>query len=151
MEIARLLRLPFYAAQLPLFPPAARSISTTTMSTVGDQSIRVDASPLQNAVAIFLAHFHVRRGNEMLWVKGEADVQGVEWKVLPSGSHAVERDVIYFETAPAPNGNHRIGVAAFRNRKLDDGERNSAAGNDDDDQRGARMVAVGVVVGEWMA
>ncbi|UZJ56910.1 hypothetical protein CBS101457_006230 [Exobasidium rhododendri] len=99
----------------------------------------------QNAVAVFIAHFHVRRGNEVLWSKGDADLGGVEWKVLPSGSHAISKDLVYFETGTAPNGNHRIGVAAFRNRSLNQAERSSVAGDEDEDQRGARILAVGAI------
>lgn len=107
------------------------------------------STPLRNAVSIFIAHFHVRRGNELVWYKGEDDLAGVEWKVLPSGSHAVEKDIIYFEAPPSPNNISRIGVAAFRNYKIAQGVRTGVGdGEEDDDQRGARMMAVGAILGK---
>jgi hypothetical protein len=118
-------------------------------SFVDSLTPRPDSLPLHNAAAVFLVHFHVRRGNELLWQKGNADLAGVEWKVLPSGSHAVERDILYFETPDGPNGSPRIGLAAFRNTKLAQGVRSGAAEEEaDDDQRGARMLAVGAIFGE---
>lgn len=89
----------------------------------------------------------------MIWQKGEADCQGVEWKALPSGSHAMERDIIYFESpsSSAHSRHKKIGIAAFRNRKLKVGERVGASGEgqgEDDDQRGARLMAVGAILSE---
>lgn len=119
------------------------------MSSVSTLPPQSTSTPLRNAVSIFLAHFHVRRGNEMVWFKGEEDLAGVEWKVLPSGSHAVEKDIIYFEPPPSPNNVPRIGVAAFRNHKLSQGVRSGAGdGEEDDNQRGARMMAVGTILGK---
>lgn len=120
------------------------------MSSSVDSPLPRPASlPLHNAAAVFLVHFHVRRGNELLWQKGNADLAGVEWKVLPSGSHAVERDIIYFETPNGHNGSPRIGLAAFRNTRLAQGVRSGAAEEEaDDDQRGARMLAVGAILGK---
>ena len=112
-----------------------------------------DSIPIQNAITIFAAHFHVRRGNEVFWAKGQHSTEdltkmGIEWKVLPSGSHLLERDVLFFDldVRQRKHDNHLVGVAAFKNRKINTAERESAAGNENDDQRGARMVAVGIIV-----
>lgn len=126
--------------------------------------------PVRNALTVFVAHFHVRRGNEIVWAKGRHSVeqlsqQGIEWKVLPSGSHLVERDVIYFSVADddekkaestakgskARAGQQQhgrlFGVAAFRNMRLGNRERAGILPEEgEDDQRGARMTAVGAIV-----
>ncbi|PWN25763.1 hypothetical protein BDZ90DRAFT_228139 [Jaminaea rosea] len=110
-----------------------------------------------NLVSIFQAHFHVRRGNEITHQHGhEIDLSGVEWKALPSGSHALHRDLIWFHLPGQPEQTlgdeqryHRVGVAAFVNRKLggedDEEQRGAEEDEDDDDQRGARMIAVGII------
>jgi hypothetical protein len=111
-------------------------------------------TPVLNVVTAFAAHFHVRRGNEVVWSAGlhavdQLSKQGVEWKVLPSGSHLIERDVIFFDVnhdEDLDKHGHLVGVAAFKNRKLGDNDRTGADVNDDDDQRGARMMAVGAIV-----
>lgn len=152
------------SAHLDLPSAAASTTAATAMSRTASFE-----RPLRNALGIFVAHFHVRRGNEIVWsraapavdssadesasssspeAKGSFDLSGVEWKVLPSGSHLVERDVIYFEppgSSKAGQGSSRVGVACFRNRRLSEGESHTGA-PDEDDQRGARMIAVGTIV-----
>ncbi|KAK0538450.1 hypothetical protein OC835_001431 [Tilletia horrida] len=86
---------------------------------------------------VFIATFHVRAGNSLSFVHPpelHADLGQAhsEWKALPSGSHAVERDTIFFALSPA-----RTAVACFRNVAL--------AADDDQEQRGARMLSVGAV------
>ncbi|MCO5589826.1 hypothetical protein L7F22_043795 [Adiantum nelumboides] len=117
-----------------------------------------DAAPVHNGITIFAAHFHVRRGNEIFWSKGQHSTEnltkmGIEWKVLPSGSHLLERDVLFFDVDATQrkqrlntDHGHLVGVAAFKNRKINIAERESAAGDENDDQRGARMIAVGIIV-----
>lgn len=118
-----------------------------------------DSIPVQNGITIFAAHFHVRRGNEIFWSKGQHTTEdltkmGIEWKVLPSGSHLLERDILFFDIVNAGQNQqrstsehgHLVGVAAFKNRKINIAERESADGNDNDDQRGARMISVGIIV-----
>lgn len=107
-----------------------------------------------NLLTIFQAHFHVRRGNEITYQHGhDLDLSGVEWKTLPSGSHALHRDLIWF-TPPGhtdvgsggdENRFHKVGVAVFRNRQLTTQDEDED-GDDGEDQRGARMIAVGIVV-----
>lgn len=109
-----------------------------------------------NVLTIFLARFHVRHGNQIEFQYPPApttssgsdtlvdvepsdgsdvpvgiNLDGLEWKVLPSGGHLIESDVIYFST-PTPA---TTGVACFRNVKLND-----------DSQRGARMVSIGLIL-----
>lgn len=119
-----------------------------------------------NVRTIFLARFHVRHGNQIEYqypppprgTNGKAalvdiddndeqdpyegqqgvDLSDVEWKVLPSGGHLIQRDVIYFR--PAQEGS--TGVACFRNIKLDPSDSSADAV----DQRGARMVSVGLIL-----
>jgi len=62
----------------------------------------------------------------------------------------VERETIFFEPPSTSLDSRRLGVASFRNRKLDDDSKNQAGWDRGGlDQRGARMVAVGVIVGEY--
>lgn len=112
-----------------------------------------------NLLTVFQCHFHVRRGNELTYSYGhDLDLSGVEWKCLPSGSHAVQRDLLWFHLPASESSDQldgldqsqdtsaeysKIAVAAFRNRRIDEGDADEA-----EDQRGARMLAVGVVVGE---
>ncbi|CAD6963093.1 unnamed protein product, partial [Tilletia laevis] len=86
---------------------------------------------------VFLASFHVRTGNTLSFVHPpdlhpELTAAHAEWKALPSGSHAVERDTIFFALSPT-----RTAVAAFRNVALH--------GDDGRVQRGARMLSVAAV------
>ncbi|SPO25229.1 uncharacterized protein UTRI_02657_B [Ustilago trichophora] len=115
-----------------------------------------------NVLTIFLARFHVRHGNQIEYqyppppkAKGELidvdqdsesseglDLAGVEWKVLPSGGHLIEKDVIYFQTSSLSSSskNNTTGVACFRNLKLESTDSDAAG------QRGARMLSVGLVL-----
>lgn len=121
-----------------------------------------------NLLTIFQAHFHTRRGNELTFQSGhDLDLAGVEWKVLPSGSHALASDLLWFTLPDSAEGEghgyDKVGVACFRNRKLtgsaeEEGDAETEQmgdGNSDQqearrlDERGARMTAVGVIVGEY--
>lgn len=84
---------------------------------------------------IFVAEFDVRAGNAIVF-RDPPDLatDGLEWKALPSGAHAVQRDVIYF----AYDEEH-MGVATYYARQLSKEE--GAA-----EQRGARCVSVGLIV-----
>lgn len=163
----------------PISSAATTAVASANASSSAMSRTASFERPLRNALGIFVAHFHVRRGNEIVWSRAapaacasveevgktssssssaasplsrnDFDLTGVEWKVLPSGSHLIERDVIYFEPPASKRtgqGNSRIGVACFRNRRLSQGEVSTGALPDEeaDDQRGARMVAVGTIV-----
>lgn len=117
------------------------------------------ASRPANLLTLFQAHFHVRRGNELTFTYGhDLDLSGVEWKVLPSGSHAVDQDVIWFEppgetdhVEEDDNGSHRwhkVGMAVFKNRKLTRQQEENGEG-EQLDERGARMVAIGLIIGTY--
>lgn len=99
------------------------------------------ASTTFNVVTLFTAHFHERRGPEIpfaLPAGAEASLSNLEWKALPSGSHAIERgDTLLFLTADEDE--KRVVLAVFSNRKTEAGEAET---------RGNRMVAVGAVLGE---
>ncbi|CAO1638705.1 unnamed protein product [Sympodiomycopsis kandeliae] len=123
---------------LPLSRPLAGSSSSSI-------------APPHNLLNIFQAHFHVRRGNEITFQHGhQVNLTGVEWSVLPSGSHALDSDLIWFTPPSQDDGiddddesqitHNRIGVAVFQNRRLQEEEE-----EDELDQRGARMIAVGFV------
>ncbi|CDW98602.1 hypothetical protein [Sporisorium scitamineum] len=103
-----------------------------------------------NVLTIFLARFHNSKSDKVKLIDVEDDAEdeveldagpavdltGVEWKVLPSGGHLVDKDVIYFQTSHKGS----TGVACFRNIKLDDNKADASS------QRGARMVSVGLVL-----
>lgn len=109
-----------------------------------------------NVLTVFLAQFHTRHGNQIDYQYPPApngkgalidihesedssegiDLSGMEWKVLPSGGHLIDRDVIYFQ----PSSKGTTGVACFRNLRLSDSDTTAAS------QRGARMVSVGLVL-----
>ncbi|KAH8113091.1 hypothetical protein DFH11DRAFT_361122 [Phellopilus nigrolimitatus] len=72
-----------------------------------------DDDPARDVVAIFHASFHPTKGNIVDWaLKADDDISldGVEFSVLPSGLHLVERDIVYFS-----HGAH-TGLAVFRRR-----------------------------------
>ncbi|KAN0060091.1 hypothetical protein ACQY0O_008064 [Thecaphora frezii] len=185
---------PEAASHSSLFPAADPSSSASLQP--GKAPPMLSLFP-RNVVSVFLARFHVRHGNqiEYQWpaprspsarettlvdlqdeelhdAASAVDLDGVEWKVLPSGGHLIESDVVYFEPKPrlvnADAGAQdqqtrgRVGVACFRNLKLDD-----AGGGDSSstkaaaapttvpkanaqeqglDQRGARMISVGLIL-----
>lgn len=67
----------------------------------------------RSLVAIFHASFHPTKGNVIDWaLKSDESINldGVEFSVLPSGLHLVERDTVYFS-----QGAHS-GLAVFRRR-----------------------------------
>lgn len=134
--------------------------SPTTSSPSVHFSPSIMASRPANLLTIFQAHFHVKRGNEITYQYGhEIDLTGVEWSVLPSGSHALDTDLIWFrppitetesndsseDAAPSFDStiHNRIGLAVFRNRTLTPQE--EAEQGQHLDQRGARMIAVGII------
>ncbi|KAL5033385.1 hypothetical protein BDV3_000375 [Batrachochytrium dendrobatidis] len=86
--------------------------------------------------AIFVAHFNTLKGNVIEYqFPAVANIAGVEYKSIPSGAHAIARDVIYFTC-----GLDRFGIAALENLALG----TSDASNNN--ERGARIKAVGIVV-----
>ncbi|KLO12097.1 hypothetical protein SCHPADRAFT_437860 [Schizopora paradoxa] len=94
------------------------------------------AQPLSvlNIVAIFHASFHPTKGNVVDWALKAfegIDLDGVEFSVLPSGLHLVERDTVYFSHGP------HSGVAVFRRRPT------SSQGH-----RGFRLSSMGILLSE---
>ncbi|KAF8532911.1 hypothetical protein BDD12DRAFT_949778 [Trichophaea hybrida] len=80
--------------------------------------------------ALFLIHFDTKKGYTIEWARtcGGVDLDGVEFKSLPSGLHNLQEDLVYFV-----HGTY-AGVSAFVNVKA--GE----------EERGALMVSAGVLV-----
>ncbi|KAF2124640.1 hypothetical protein P153DRAFT_400736 [Dothidotthia symphoricarpi CBS 119687] len=86
--------------------------------------------------ALFLVRFDSRVGYTIAWQRTRTpatDLDGVEYKALPSGLHAVQNDLVYF-THTGPKGEEYVGLSAFAQ---------SEAGAE---ERGARFVSVGVLV-----
>ncbi|KAF2861396.1 hypothetical protein K470DRAFT_42765 [Piedraia hortae CBS 480.64] len=82
--------------------------------------------------ALILAHFHPRVGYKLTFSRSDPTLSlslaEIEYKLFPSGLHAVPSDVIYFSHAD------QIGVAVFQQRK-------SGAS-----QRGAEFSSLGVLI-----
>ncbi|KAG8758123.1 hypothetical protein FRC14_000747 [Serendipita sp. 396] len=86
----------------------------------------------QDLVAIFIAEFHVTKGNVIEWslVSREGiSLENVAFNVLPSKVQTVATDVIYFTK------DSYQGVAVYRRIT-----------SDEESRRGARMISVGVLV-----
>ncbi|KAK0544977.1 hypothetical protein OC846_005852 [Tilletia horrida] len=86
---------------------------------------------------VYLASFHVRTGNSLTFshpatpeFQSELQQANIEWKALPSGSHAVERDTIFFSLPQQQSS-----LACFRNIE-----------HAQQGQRGARMFSVGAIL-----
>ncbi|KAG6809754.1 hypothetical protein H0H92_014869 [Tricholoma furcatifolium] len=83
-------------------------------------------------VAIFHASFHPTQGNLVDWslkASDDLNLDNIEFSVLPSGLHLVDRDVVYFNK----DGQH--GVCIFRRRKTQE-----------EGQRGFRLSSLGVLL-----
>ncbi|PWN49729.1 hypothetical protein IE53DRAFT_362922 [Violaceomyces palustris] len=146
----------------------------------------------QNLHSIFLAQFHYRRGNEILFqhpppspildlgdpVTAPIDLskeEAIEWKVLPSGSHSVERDRLHFSLGDRfgrQDGKSQslFGMSCFRKVRIpsvpctttttesaedgkgvvsvqsSNGSSSSSKATELDKERGARMISVGVIM-----
>ncbi|PKI85842.1 hypothetical protein MVES1_000657 [Malassezia vespertilionis] len=96
-----------------------------------------------NIRGIFVAEFLVKEGNTIVYsYPDNLDVNGFEWKTLPSGAHNIKRDIIYFEPGQESASFFTFCVAAFRARKLSPSE----MANDIIGLRGLRALSVGVVI-----
>lgn len=96
---------------------------------LGDGSKRQQHPP--PVTAAFCVIFDARKGYTIAWKEAidGLDVEGVvEYKALPSGLHSVEEDLVYFVHE------NYAGISAFLNKE------------NDQDARGARMLATGVLV-----
>ncbi|KAH6570710.1 hypothetical protein BASA62_004189 [Batrachochytrium salamandrivorans] len=111
----------------PRLSPTDQSNTAISYTTLHDTHID----------AIFVAHFNTHRGNIIEYqFPTHASIAGVEYKSIPSGAHAIAQDVIYFSCGPG-----RYGVAALENVAL------SSTGAEE--ERGARIKAVGIVLGSY--
>ncbi|KAI9307564.1 hypothetical protein BJ944DRAFT_261705 [Cunninghamella echinulata] len=80
-----------------------------------------------NIIAIFKVRFHVNRGNELVWqYPSDIDLTGVEYQVICSGLHLVDKDIIYFSR------NSGFGLGVYRKYEIET-------------DRGASMQAIGII------
>jgi hypothetical protein len=96
---------------------------------LGDGSTRQQHPP--PIAAAFCVIFDARKGYTIAWKEAidDLDIEGiVEYKALPSGLHTVKEDLVYFVHE------NYAGISAFLNKEHDE------------DARGARMLATGVLV-----
>nr|POF03441.1 protein lchn [Quercus suber] len=91
--------------------------------------------PLPSLAALFLVSFDQKVGYTISWSRSTPELKlrldGVEYKSLPSGLHELEQDLVYF----AHEGSY-LGLSTF------------LRGEADANERGARFLAVGVLVEE---
>ncbi|XP_052815250.1 DENN domain-containing protein 11-like [Mya arenaria] len=80
-------------------------------------------------VAIFVVAFDTRSGNMVEWcMPDDADLDGVEFKAMVSGSHTQTKDFVYFRK------DSMYGLACFENMPVES-----------EIERGARMKSVGIL------
>ncbi|KAJ3037506.1 hypothetical protein HDV00_001619 [Rhizophlyctis rosea] len=90
---------------------------------------------VDRVVAIFVTRFDTLRGQVIDYKYPEdADVTGLEYTTLPSGSHNLETDVIYFEHKQA------YGVAALASHMISEDETDAR-----ERERGARTGSIGII------
>lgn len=94
-------------------------------------SSSTDTPVPDDIVAAFVAKFDTRTGNTIEWQwPADTDLKGVEFQSIPSGSHNVRDDTIFFARPP------HVGLCAFINEPQ----------HDSTNERGARMLSVGFIV-----
>lgn len=80
--------------------------------------------------AVFLAQFNVHSGYELVWSRAVdgVNLEGIEYKALPSGLHSTKQDVISF-VQPASDSKQLddvlYGVAVFQQHGGDSGDRST--------------------------
>ncbi|XP_064641137.1 DENN domain-containing protein 11-like isoform X2 [Lineus longissimus] len=105
-------------------------------SVDSDRSINISSSnsvqnlaEVDHIVAIFVVAFDTRSGNLIEWCMPEdADLEGIEFKAMTSGSHTLHKDFVYFKK------DSFFGLACFENMKVES-----------EIERGARMKSVGIL------
>ncbi|KAK6539977.1 hypothetical protein TWF694_008811 [Orbilia ellipsospora] len=104
-----------------------RQSSLTLDLALGTTASGMDLPPI---AALFVIRFDIKAGYLIEWKKAASgvNVDGVEFKSLPSGLHKLTEDLVYFVHQPF------AGVAAFINVPADEASRNST------------MLSVGVLV-----
>jgi DENN domain-containing protein 11 len=91
-------------------------------------SLTPDLPPIS---ALFLIYFDIKAGYTISWKRSLPGIElegAVEYKSLPSGSHTVKDDLVYFVHE------RYAGLSAFANAPVSEESRN------------ARMIAVGILV-----
>ncbi|KAI9285375.1 hypothetical protein BC943DRAFT_44766 [Umbelopsis sp. AD052] len=116
-------------------PSTSVDISGIEQEQNGGQLSPSDTSTTQqsseNVVAVFVARFDVHRGNVIEWqYPADMNLDGVEYQAICSGLHSISQDTIYFKKGS------NFGISAFENKAV----------NENTEERGARMMAVGCLV-----
>ncbi|EGX46720.1 hypothetical protein AOL_s00097g468 [Orbilia oligospora ATCC 24927] len=108
-------------------PPFLRHSSLTLDLALGQTASGMDLPPI---AALFLIRFDIKAGYLIEWKRTATgvNIDGVEYKSLPSGLHKLSEDLVYFVHQPF------AGVAAFINAPAGEENRNS------------NMLSVGVLV-----
>ncbi|XP_013392834.1 protein LCHN [Lingula anatina] len=84
---------------------------------------------VDHIVSVFVVAFDTKAGNVIEWcLPQEMDLEGVEFKSMPSGSHHLLKDFVYFRKAEF------YGLACFENMPVES-----------QIERGARMKSVGIL------
>ncbi|KAJ3289798.1 hypothetical protein HK104_007231 [Borealophlyctis nickersoniae] len=95
-----------------------------------------DDADTDKIFAIFVARFDTLRGNVIEWKYPEdANIDGAEYTTIPSGSHTLKTDIIYFSQHQG-----QYGVASLAVHTLPQTDSNAG-----DAERGARVKSVGIV------
>ncbi|EDO30639.1 predicted protein [Nematostella vectensis] len=84
--------------------------------------------------AVFIVHFDTRKGNIIEWkYPKDADLSGVEFKALVSGSHTITQDFVYFKTK-----DNLYGLSCYERISVENVE-----------ERGSRMKSVGILCARY--
>ncbi|CAF0859692.1 unnamed protein product [Adineta steineri] len=95
-----------------------------------------------NVEAVFVVTFDVKSGNIIEFQmpeKEQMELKGVEYKVLPSGSHRINQDFVYFR-----HGN-KYGLACIARADITNDDDGSALSVVDQSQRGMCIKSVGII------
>lgn len=125
-------------------PEATRFPDEDTIEDSGNEAIvseqshhvtnRDTALQQDMIVAVFVVTFDTRKGNIIEWKHPETvQLTGVEFKALPSGSHKVFKDFVYFK-----HDDSQFGLSCFQRITVEN-----------EDERGVRMKSVGIVCSKY--
>ncbi|KAI8910088.1 hypothetical protein BC831DRAFT_493197 [Entophlyctis helioformis] len=122
-----------------------QSLSASSIATAADPSAPHPLAPPSVLPAAAACHFNTVQGNVIEFqYPPTAPIAGVEYKSIPSGAHAVAKDVVFFSSPAAPGSQTLCyGVACLENVAL---SADHAAG-----ERGARIKAVGLLATSHVA
>lgn len=108
----------------------------------------------ETVIGVFVVHFDTLKGNIVEWSLGDVEFEGVEYKAMPSGVHAVSYDLVYFRQYGAGHGAYHASESDEERRmsgglpKVAGGSFGMASFNkltvESAAERGARMRSVGL-------